>query len=91
MALRFCYYAHNHGDPTTPTQRSINEALAHQDYAGFLSDGLRLSARDPQGLTQAMVDGPLAITPGDVAWLSQALLPHVDGRPKIGFWGGKFD
>ncbi len=92
MALRFCYHAHNPGnDPATPTQRSIDKALTHQDYANFLSNGLRLSARDPQGLTQAMVDGPFAITPGDVAWLSQALLPHVEGQPKLGFWAGKFD
>ncbi len=85
MALRFCYHAHNPGIPATPTKRSIDQALAHQDYAAFLSNGLRLN-----GLTQAMVDGPFAITAADVAWLEQALLPPVEGRPKRGFWTGPF-
>ncbi len=81
IALRCFYQKHSPGPTTTASKRTSNQVLAQVDYTAFLANGVRL-----KGLTQAMADGPFAITPSDTAWFAQILLPPAAGAPQLGFW-----
>ncbi len=85
MALRCYYHLLNPGPTTTESKRTRDQALANEEYGRFLAQGVKM-----KGLTQAMADGPFAITPSDTAWLTQILHPPVEGAPKRGFWSGPF-
>ncbi len=66
----------------TPETRASAPARAHQSYATFLHNGIKEG-----GLTQAMADGPLALTPEDSTWLTATLELTPEERFK-GFWTG---
>ncbi len=87
MALRFCYNSLNPDRIKTQThdKRTLDQALAHQNYTSFLANGVT-----HKGITQAMADGPFAITAADTAWLKQGLASPAEGAPKIGYWTGSF-
>jgi hypothetical protein len=83
MALRHCFDRHRRviGDNTLEAQSRASD-LAHKDYVTFIGNGVRRKS-----LTQAMADGPLAITPADTTWLKDSLA-RVEGEYFRGFWRG---
>jgi hypothetical protein len=83
MALRHCFDRHRRviGDNTLEAQSRASD-LAHKDYVTFMGNGVR-----HKSLTQAMADGPLAITPADTTWLKDSLA-RVEGEYFRGFWRG---
>ncbi len=85
MALRFCYHKQNPGPKTNQELRTLHMTLAHEEYAAFLANGVRLNC-----MTQAMADGPFALTAADTTWLTQSQIPRKEGDIVHGYWTGPF-
>jgi hypothetical protein len=78
------FYELHRPETTTPTLAQCTKAadLAHQDYATFLQHGVRRGC-----LTQAMADGPFALTSADTTWLQTSVARTEDDDPQ-GYWQG---